>query len=89
MEKKQDPIVFIHSISSYFNYLGSVKDVLKWSQHGHITIFQANHGVEPQKYFLQTNNFKFSSKKTHYFRDELTRPIINTNLLYNSQKSYM
>ena len=39
MEKKQDPIVFIHSISSYFNYLGSVKDVLKWSHHGHITIF--------------------------------------------------
>ena len=39
--RPQDPIVFIHNISLYFNCLGSVKDVFKWSCHGHIMHFSA------------------------------------------------
>ena len=86
----QDPIVFIYSISSYFNCLGSVQDVFKWLHNGHIMLSSRHiteYLIKPRKYFLQTNNFKFSFKKTHYFKDELTRPIINTSLFYNSHKS--
>ena len=39
--RPQDPIVFIHNISLYFNYISSVKDVLKWSHHSHIMPFSA------------------------------------------------
>ena len=44
----QDPIVFIDSISSYFNCLGSVKDVSKRSHHGHITLFSGHIMVTSQ-----------------------------------------
>ena len=43
--------------------------------------------IKPWKYFLQTNNFNLSLKTEHYSKDELTRPIINTSLVYNSHKS--
>ena len=32
----QEPIVFIDNINLHLNCLGSVKDVFKWSHHGHI-----------------------------------------------------
>ena len=37
--RPQDPIVFIHNISLYFNCISSVKYVFKWSCHGHIMPF--------------------------------------------------
>ena len=37
----QDPIVFIHNISLYFNCFSSVKYVFNWSCHTHIIHFSA------------------------------------------------
>ena len=37
--RPQDPIVFIHNISLYFNCISSVKYFFKWSHHGHIMPF--------------------------------------------------
>ena len=76
-------------IISYFNCLGSVKDV-KWSCHGHITLFWSHHSVclsNLRNIFCKQTNF--SLKKTHYFKDELNKSIISTSLFYNSQKSCM
>ena len=39
--RPQDPIVFIHNISLYFNCIRSVKYVFKWSHHGHVMPFYA------------------------------------------------
>ena len=36
--------------------------------------------INPQKYFCKKNHFNYSFKKTHHFKDELTRSIINTSL---------
>ena len=44
--RPQDPIVFIHIISLYFNCLGSVKDFFKWSQHSYIMLFSELHTMQ-------------------------------------------
>ena len=43
--RPQDPIVFIHNISLYFNCISSVKYVFKWSHHSHVMPFSA---VQPK-----------------------------------------
>ena len=35
----EEHIVFIDNISLYFNCLGSVQDVFKWSCYSHMTLF--------------------------------------------------
>ena len=86
----QEPIVLIDNINLYLNCLGSMKDVLKWWCGTHIMFFFSVTSqcmlIKPRKYFVQKKHFNFSFKKTHYFKDELTRSIINTSLFYNSQK---
>ena len=52
----QDPIVFIHNISLYFNCLRSVKYVFKWSHQCHIMLFSA---VCP-KWFNEFTKKKFT-----------------------------
>ena len=67
----QDPIVFIHSISLNFKCLSSVKDVFKWSHHGHITLFSVTSQcmlIKHWKYFLQTNNFQFFFQENTLFQ---------------------
>ena len=49
--RPQDPIVFIHNISLYFNCISSVKYVFKWLHHGHVMPFSA---VQP-KWFNAPN----------------------------------
>ena len=62
----QEPIVFGDNINLYLNCLGSMKDVLKWSCHSHIMLFQSLHSVcllnfrnffaiKPLKFFFQEN----------------------------------
>ena len=64
----QDPIVFIDSISSYYNCLGSVKDVFKWSHHGHIMLFSGHvsytlfQGWTEQAYYQHQLVFQFSKE---------------------------
>ena len=80
------PIVFTDNIILYFNYLVFVLHVSK----GHVMLtyhfFLVTSQcmlIEPQKYFCKKKHFNFSFKKTHHFKDELTRPIINTSLFTN------
>ena len=51
--RPQDPIVFIHNISLYFNCISFVKYFFKWSGHSHIMPFSA----------VQPNWFNASTQK--------------------------
>ena len=62
--RPQDPIVFIHNISLYFNCLGSVKDVFKWSCHSHIMLFPHHITV---MYAYQTSVIFFTNKQLQCF----------------------
>ena len=44
--RPQHPIVFNHNISLYFNCIGSVRYVFKWSHHSHVMPFSA---VQPKQ----------------------------------------
>ena len=63
----QEPIVFGDNINLYLNCLGSVKNVLKWSCHGHITLFS----VTSQCMLIELQNF-FSIKPLQFFFQENT-----------------
>ena len=49
----QNPIVFIHNISLYFNGISSVKYYFKWSHHGHVIPFSAVRPKYPPKKSLK------------------------------------
>ena len=77
------PIFFIDNIILYFNSLVFVLHVFKRSCNAHIPLFSVTSQcmlIKPWKYFWKKNHFNYSFKKTHNFKDELTRPIINTSL---------
>ena len=55
--RPQDPIVFIHNISLYFNFISSVKYVFKWSRHSHIMSFSA---VQPKWFNEPTQKIAYA-----------------------------
>ena len=80
--RPQHAIVFIHSISLYFNCISSVKYVFKWSHHGHVMPFcavQPKH--QPKKRqekclckvwnasFMLFSHFKMASSEAGYQGD--------------------
>ena len=76
------PIVFIDNIILYFNYLVFVLHIFKRSCNAHIPLFFSHFTVyayQTSEIFLKKNHLNYSFKKTHHFKDELTRPIINTS----------
>ena len=88
----QEPIVFINNINLHLNCLDSVKDDFKWSHHSHIMLFFSHmmvYAYRTSEIFFAKKPLQFFFQENHYFKDELTRPIINTNLFYNSQKCSM